>query len=150
MFLQICSERYKNLISQGYKVRFPEASPSLFRILLLAALPVQHTPDSVLLLVVLLPAGEAHSVLVEEARALFDRQQDCGEQGDQVVQEGVVKGGGLLRVVDGQSRLDVVGCPSTNASRAAHDVVEEEEVVVEGGLQVVCQSHISCLIVLPW
>lgn len=87
-------------------------------------------------------------MLVEEGSALFDGQQDGGEQGDQVVQEGVVKGGGLLRVGDGKSRLDVVGSPSTNARRAAHDVVEEEEVVVEGCLQVVCQSHISCLIVL--
>ena len=68
-----------------------------------------------------------------------------------MVQEGVVEGGGLLRVGDGQSRLDVVGGPSTNASRAAHDVVEEEQVVVEGCLQVfVYQGHISCLIVLTW
>ena len=58
-----------------------------------------------------------------------------------MVQEGVVEGGGLLRVGDGQSRLDVVGGPSTNASRAAHDVVEEEEVVVEGCLQVSCVSR---------
>ena len=80
-------------------------------------------------------------MLVEEARPLFHGQQDGGEQGDQVVQEGVVKGGGLLRVGEGQSRLDVVGCPSTNASRAAHDVVEEEEVVVEGCLQVLVSNQ---------
>ena len=82
-------------------------------------------------------------MLVEEARALFHGQQDGGEQGDQVVQEGVVKGGGLLRVGDGKSRLDVVGCPSTNASWAAHDVVEEEEVVVEGCLQSLCIQSTS-------
>ena len=51
-----------------------------------------------------------HSELMKEARTRLDGEEHGGEDGDEVVKEGVVKGG-LLQVGEGQGGLDVLGCP---------------------------------------
>ena len=52
-----------------------------------------------------------------------------------MVKKGIVKGGGLFWVCQRQSRLYIVGSPSTYTSRTSHYVVQKEEVVIEGSLQ---------------
>ena len=123
------------LTQQRHQVRLSQLSPTLLGILILTALTIQHCPQLVLSnlsLIILLPFV-SHPELLDKHSPLLDRQEDGGQDGDQLVEERVVKG--CLLQVSGWHRWLYVGCsPASHACWTPHDVVHDEQVIIQGGL----------------